>query len=265
MLFQYNLVVQVDTNILGEIDNMSNYRQTKELVDLWNAGKLDHLNKSSGDKLAAMAYEKGFDFEVEERPWAHLGYNLADTATFGLLPDKYFKPEESIGSSIYGQGSTESAAGNLGSLLGLAAGGGALLKGAAGVGRGLGSIYKGFKGGSGASGTVSNVSRGTNIKPKYLPSTNKPYQLGQGDRLGLPGPGVGRQGQLNQSPNILQLTQGPRMGGSSYTLPSLRGPNPLPSTPLQLTQGGKMPGPGMGRMIDNMGRNYPSNVLPRYM
>ena len=214
----------MDTNIQGEIDNMSNYRQTKELVDLWNAGRIDHLKKSTGDKLAALAYEKGMDFNVGERPWAPLGYNLADTATFGLLPDKYFKPAESIGSSIYGQGSTESAAGDLGSLLGLVAGGGALLKGAASVGRGLGSIYKGFKGGSGASGTVSNVSRGTNITPKYLPSTNKPYQLGQGDRLSLP------------APTILQLTQGPRI-----------------------------PGPSMGRMIDNIGRNYPSQVLPYYI
>ena len=68
---------------------MSNYRQTKELVDLWNAGRIYHLKKSTGDKLAALAYEKGMDFNVGERQWAHLGYNLADTATFGLLVNPF--------------------------------------------------------------------------------------------------------------------------------------------------------------------------------
>jgi hypothetical protein len=166
---------------------MSNYREVQELVNLWNAGKLD-----------------------------------------------LDKPRESIGTSIYGTGAGEDIAGGIGSVGGLLAGGGGLLKLAGYAGRGLKGAYGAWKGGSGASGAVNTVSR--NINPKLLPSSNKPYQLGQGDRLGLPGPGTGRPGQLNQPPNILQLAEGPRAAG-----------------------------PGMGRMVDNIGRNYPSYVRPQYL
>ena len=116
----------------------SDYERVKALTDAWNRGDLkvgENITRNEAEILAANAFSKGLDFDVKSKAGRKFAFNLADTATFGLLPDAIFKPSASVGEMYHGQSSADSIASNAGSLLGLAAGGYGLVKGAGAAGR----------------------------------------------------------------------------------------------------------------------------------
>ena len=106
------------------------------ILEAWNKGDLRVSKKGEGGKLsrnqaealAAAAYGTGKEFKVRSKPLSKFAFNLADTASFGLLPDSIFKPTASVGEQYFGQSESDSIASGAGSLLGLVTGGYGLMK-----------------------------------------------------------------------------------------------------------------------------------------
>ena len=199
----------------------SDYERVKALTNAWNKGDLKvgkNITKNEAEMLAANAYTKGLDFDVESNPLKKFAFNLANTATFGLLPDSIFKPDPSIGEMYHGENWSDYLAGGTGSLMGL-------ITGVGGLGYGA---YKGYKG-------IQNWKQMRNAKKVFdgtlvgdelalLGARNTPL-LGKGptgfsmrDVPGLPGPGVGRPGQIQGAPNLLQLTSPRRYGSDTQSV-----------------------------------------------
>ena len=107
--------------------------QYRDLLSNWNTGKISPgggISKRQAEDLAAVAYQQGDDFNVRSNPWKKGAFQAADMATFGLLPDKYFKPDASIGEMYHGSSTADKWAEGLGMGTGALLSGYGLLKGA---------------------------------------------------------------------------------------------------------------------------------------
>jgi hypothetical protein len=123
-------------------------RRIMMLVEDYNATPDKYTDKEA-EMIAALAQQSGQEFKKESKPLRKLAFNLADTATFGLLPDSIFKPE-SRGETVYGQTMIDSIASGVGALGGLVTGAGALYKGGVGASKYLSKPVMG----------TTNVTRG---------------------------------------------------------------------------------------------------------
>ena len=103
------------------------YNAVKELVDRWNAGKLD-IPREKLNQVAKLASEHGIEFDPESRPISKGLFDLVDTAAFGMVPNSW-RPE-SAGEKYFGESGLDKFAGGVGTVGGLLPAGGLLLKGA---------------------------------------------------------------------------------------------------------------------------------------
>jgi len=196
----------------------SDYERVKALTNAWNKGDLKvgkNITKNEAEMLSANAFSKGLDFDVKSKAGRKFAYNLADTASFGLLPDSIFKPEASIGERYHGQSTADSIASGAGSLLGLLGGGYGLVRGAGAVGRKGMDAWNKWRSMKNAKKTFNASMVGDDLA--LLGTRNTPL-LGQGSPLGLPGPGAGRLGQVGGRPNLLQLTGRRNYGADTQSM-----------------------------------------------
>ena len=136
-----------------------------ELVRRYNRGELDHLNEKDLEKISILAAQMGVEFNVESKPIRKGLFDLADTATFGLLPDTW-RPH-SVGQEWHGESGIDKFAGGVGTLAGGALLGAGVLKGARYLSPHVKNLYsnirnpfsRGGTGGGGVSGPISTVSR----------------------------------------------------------------------------------------------------------
>tara|TARA_R110000824_G_scaffold261868_4_gene450609 strand:+ start:2207 stop:2773 length:567 start_codon:yes stop_codon:yes gene_type:complete len=98
------------------------------------------------------------DVHMKPKPFQKLGFNLADVGMAGMLPDEWEPMSE--GEPYFGETKGEKAAGNVGSLLGIAAG----IGGVAGVG------YATVKGARGLKSLVKN--------PEFISGMKNPFGSG---------------------------------------------------------------------------------------
>lgn len=107
------------------------FRQRKaveELVKRYHAGELGNLKEKDLEQIAILAAQFGIEFRPESKPIRKGLFDLADTATFGLLPNKW-RPH-SIGQEWHGESGIDKFAGGLGTVGGGLALGAGVLKGA---------------------------------------------------------------------------------------------------------------------------------------
>ena len=104
---------------------MSERAMIRELISRYNKGTVS-LNEEQVDRLATKAYQHGLKFKVEAKPFRKGMFDLADMATFGMLPNKW-RPY-SGGQDLYGERGIDRVAGGLGSLAGLVGGVGVATK-----------------------------------------------------------------------------------------------------------------------------------------
>ena len=203
----------------------SDYERVKALTNAWNKGDLKvgkNITKNEAEMLAANAYTKGLDFDVESKPLKKFAFNLANTATFGLLPDSIFKPDPSIGEMYHGENWSDYLAGGAGSLLGLIGGGYGLVKGAGAVGGRAVNAWNNWRSRKNAKDVFNASMVGDELA--LLGTRNIPL-LGKGaPRLGP------KQAQLPGRP--LELPRAYGSYGDTFKLPSLKGPNSLPPSPV---------------------------------
>jgi hypothetical protein len=125
----------------------------KELVDRFNRGDLDYLPNRDKEKIALLALQHGQDFKPESKPVRKALFDFADTALFGMIPNKW-RPE-SLGEEYFGESKADKFAGGLGTIAGLGTGLGLGYKGVQALRGGAGSL--GEKIGSGISSARSTV------------------------------------------------------------------------------------------------------------
>tara|TARA_Y100001973_G_scaffold61451_1_gene90333 strand:+ start:3696 stop:4268 length:573 start_codon:yes stop_codon:yes gene_type:complete len=113
------------------------YHAVKELVDRWNAGKLD-IPREKLNQVAKLAYEHGIEFDPESRPISKGLFDLVDTAAFGMVPNTW-RPE-SAGEKYFGESGIDKFAGGVGTVGGLLPAGLGLLKGAKWAGSAIGGM-----------------------------------------------------------------------------------------------------------------------------
>ena len=162
----------------GFTPEYSQAKGVQQLVDKFNRGDLDYLPNRDKERIASLAAQYGANFKTPSKPVKKALFDFADTATFGLLPNRW-RPT-SIGEEYFGESRDDRIAGNIGSLFGLGAGVSAVFKGAK-KGKGLWDTWRSGSGGSSASSVG-----------------NKMAQLNSGRDIPLVG---GR-------PNLLQLGSG---------------------------------------------------------
>ena len=97
----------------------------RELIRRYSEGTID-LTDDEANQLAAQAYKYGLKFDVESRPLRKGLFDLADTASFGLIPNKW-RPK-SPGQELYGETFADKVAGGVGTLGGVATGIGGAIK-----------------------------------------------------------------------------------------------------------------------------------------
>ena len=125
----------------------------KELTDRFNRGDLDYLPNRDKEKIALLALQYGQDFKPESKPVRKALFDFADTALFGMIPNRW-RPE-SIGEEYFGESKADKWAGGLGTIAGLVTGGGLAYKGVQALRGGAGEL--GGKIGSGISSAKSTV------------------------------------------------------------------------------------------------------------
>lgn len=106
---------------------MNEFKMIAEMVRRYNNGEIS-LSDRQAQKLAEMAFRYEIPFEVGSKPIRKGMFDAADMATFGMLPNEW-RPR-SPGEGLYGESTMDRFAGGAGSLLGLAGGVGAGIKGA---------------------------------------------------------------------------------------------------------------------------------------
>ena len=106
---------------------MNEFKMIAEMVRRYNNGEIS-LSDQQAQKLAEMAFRYDIPFEVGSKPIRKGMFDAADMATFGMLPNEW-RPR-SPGEGLYGESTIDRFAGGAGSLLGLAGGVGAGIKGA---------------------------------------------------------------------------------------------------------------------------------------
>ena len=176
----------------------------REMLERYNAGQID-LSDEDAERLAMSASQHGERFAVESKPFSKGAFDFADMATFGLLPDEW-RPH-SAGQTIHGETGIDRVSSFVSSLAGMATGVGAATKGAK---LGWNAIKKTFARKK-ADDIATGIYKGNIIdETKLLPAGPNIPQLGHGTSLALPGPGVGRAGQLPGP--YPQLGRGPYKG-----------------------------------------------------
>lgn len=109
-------------------------RQARAIVSRYNSDPNLYTDEQA-EKIAFLAYRLGVPFRPEKKVLQKFFFELADTATFGLLDDK--KRPTSRGETIFGETPQEQLAGTVGGLLGLAVPGAAGYKVSGMVGKNL--------------------------------------------------------------------------------------------------------------------------------
>jgi len=174
---------------------MNDYDVIMEMLRRHNDGKID-LSDEEANRLAMQAKAMGERFSVESKPLSKGVFDFADMATFGLLPDEW-RPT-SQGQDIIGETGLDKISGTIGSLGGLVTGATAATKGAKMGWNALKKVFAKKK----ADDIAANIFKG-NLLPAGPPvpqlGMGRPLALGQGRPLGLPGPGVGRMGQIGRA------------------------------------------------------------------
>jgi|TARA_R110000851_G_scaffold314713_1_gene476892 hypothetical protein len=173
---------------------MNPYEIIQNLVDEYHSNP-DAFSPEQGERLATQAFETGIPFRPETKKLAKFGFDTADTALFGMLPDQW-RPERD-GQDLYGESEGEKLAGGAGSILGLIPAGfgaGALIKGGLKTGKGLLGKAKmrifdksGIKKGGGVTETGlvpvnKAMSQNANQHVAQLPQGTSLLQLSQGAR-----------------------------------------------------------------------------------
>ena len=175
----------------------------RELVRRYNADEID-LTDDEANQLAEKAYSYGLEFKVKSKPLSKGLFDLADTASFGLVPNKW-RPG-SPGQELYGESGIDKFAGGVGTLGGLAGGiFGALkyLPKAAGFGK---QAFKNWRGGGGGAGGDIKLLTG---HVKELSARERANHIASTYYNGIPrlGSGVPRLGsgapRLGGRPNLL--------------------------------------------------------------
>jgi len=161
---------------------MNPYDIIQSLADEYHSNP-DAFSPEQGEQIATIAFEAGVPFRPETKKLAKFGFDMADTALFGMLPDQW-RPRRD-GEDLYGESEGEKIAGGAGSLLGLVPAGfgaGALIKkGFKGAKNLAGKVFS-KKGGGGGGGTVA---QNANQHVAQLPQGTSLLQLSAGaNRIG---------------------------------------------------------------------------------
>ena len=109
-------------------------RQARSLVSRYNSDPNQYTDRQA-EKIALIAYRLGMPFRPEKKFLQKFFFELADSATFGLLDDK--NRPMSRGETVFGETGGEQLAGTIGGLLGLAVPGAAGYKASKAVGKKL--------------------------------------------------------------------------------------------------------------------------------
>ena len=165
---------------------MNPYDIIQSLTDEYHSNP-DAFTPEQGEQIATFAFEAGIPFRPETKKLAKFGFDMADTALFGMLPDQW-RPRRD-GEDLYGESEGEKVAGGAGSLLGLVPAGlgaGALIKGGLKASKGLmGKAKMRFF-------DKSGINKGGGVTETGLVPVGKPY-------------GAGMQ---NANQHVAQLPQG---------------------------------------------------------
>ena len=107
--------------------NKSQQIRIRRLIDEYNRDP-SRFNDMEAEQIAMLAKALGVQFKRSSKPLRNLAFSLANTATFGLLPNS-LRPT-SRGESVYGRTGLDSIASGLGTLAGLGVGGFGAFRGA---------------------------------------------------------------------------------------------------------------------------------------
>ncbi len=99
----------------------------RRLIDEYNRDP-SRFNDMEAEQIAMLAKAIGVQFKRSSKPLRNLAFSLANTATFGLLPNS-LRPT-SRGESVYGRTGLDSIASGIGTLAGLGVGGFGAFRGA---------------------------------------------------------------------------------------------------------------------------------------
>lgn len=100
--------------------NKSQKIRIRRLIDEYNRDP-SRFNDMEAEQIAMLAKAIGVQFKRSSKPLRNLAFSLANTATFGLLPNS-LRPR-SRGESVYGRTGLDSIASGIGTLGGLGVGG----------------------------------------------------------------------------------------------------------------------------------------------
>lgn len=107
--------------------NKSQQIRIRRLIDEYNRDP-SRFNDMEAEQIAMLAKAIGVQFKRSSKPLRNLAFSLANTATFGLLPNS-LRPT-SRGESVYGRTGLDSIASGIGTLAGLGVGGFGAFRGA---------------------------------------------------------------------------------------------------------------------------------------
>ena len=150
----------------------------RELLNEYNADPRSFTDEQA-EIVATLSKALGSDFNQESKKFRKGLFDFADTAAFGLIPNK-LRPT-SRGESIYGETIGEKILGTLGTGSGALASGGLAVKGARGITKGASSVFNNIR--SKMKGTQSNPVSSVRDRVLQLGEGNQPLQLGEGQRL----------------------------------------------------------------------------------
>jgi hypothetical protein len=174
------------------------------LVDSYHANP-DRFSEDQAERLATIAFESGVEFRPETKKLKKFAFDLADTATFGMIPNAW-RPER-VGQDLYGESAGEDVSGALGTLLGLVPAGlgaGALIKGGfKGAKNLVGKAFGKKAGGSGGGGVAQHA----NQHVAQLPQGTSLLQLSAGaNRIGAGAMRLNPAQKLLKPTSILENT-----------------------------------------------------------
>lgn len=170
---------------------MNPYDIIQSLADEYHSNP-DAFSPEQGEQIATIAFEAGIPFRPETKKLAKFGFDMADTALFGMLPDQW-RPRRD-GEDLYGESKGEQIAGGAGTLLGLipaGLGAGALIKGGVKTAKGLtGKAKMRFF-------DKSGINKGGGVTETGLVPVGRPYGASNANQ---------HVSQLPQGSSLLQLS-----------------------------------------------------------
>ena len=237
------------------------FKIVKELVTRWNDGDLDITNNQA-EKLAFLAAQHGLDFDSESNPIGKFAFDLANTATFGLVPNTW-RPV-TVGEKWHGESKAEQFAGGLGTIGGLGTGVGAAGKllgwGARSAGKGIAGLFG--RGGSAVSpvsplggavsqlpGQAQNTQALLGVGRNAMHSGQSLQQMGMStNRLKI---AVESQKALNARRRAYEIASGTLNQGRNYTNQMVNWAPAATRTSFQPGWGSVALGTGMGIGMGN--------------